>query len=66
MQVFGHHEVSILDGGLPKWLDENHPVVKDPPPSHAPVKYNAKMRKDLVKNMEDVVKALRSKNAQVI
>ena len=65
LQVFGHQEVSVLDGGLPKWLAENHPVVKDPPPSHTPVKYNAKMRGELVKNLEEVVEALKNKDVQV-
>ena len=25
-RYFGHHEVAVLDGGLPKWLDEGRPV----------------------------------------
>jgi len=29
-RYFGHHEVAVLDGGLPKWLDEGRPVEEGP------------------------------------
>ena len=29
-RVFGHDRVRVLDGGLPKWLAEEHPVEKGP------------------------------------
>jgi thiosulfate/3-mercaptopyruvate sulfurtransferase len=28
-RVFGHDKVAILNGGLPKWLNEHHPVTDD-------------------------------------
>ena len=28
--VFGHQDIAILNGGLPKWLSENHPVTDQP------------------------------------
>lgn len=31
LQVFGHRDVALLDGGLPKWLDEGRPVEDLPP-----------------------------------
>ena len=31
-RVYGHDDVSILDGGLDKWLAEGRPVTADPPP----------------------------------
>ena len=30
-RVFGHHDVAVLDGGLPKWLAEGRPVEDLPP-----------------------------------
>lgn len=32
-QLFGHNQVSILDGGLPKWLAKGGPVVSGPHPN---------------------------------
>lgn len=29
-RYFGHREVAVLDGGLPKWLDEGRPVAEGP------------------------------------
>lgn len=29
-RYFGHHEVAVLDGGLPKWLNEGRPVEEGP------------------------------------
>ncbi len=31
LRVFGHRDVAILDGGLPKWLAEGRPVTDEPP-----------------------------------
>ncbi|NKI33034.1 sulfurtransferase [Croceivirga thetidis] len=28
-KVMGHNEVAVLDGGLPNWIDEGHPTVKN-------------------------------------
>jgi thiosulfate/3-mercaptopyruvate sulfurtransferase len=32
LRAFGHDKVTILDGGLPKWRAENHPVTAMPAP----------------------------------
>ncbi|MEL6477908.1 MAG: 3-mercaptopyruvate sulfurtransferase [Pseudomonadota bacterium] len=29
-RVFGHQDVAVLDGGLPKWMAEGHPVEDEP------------------------------------
>jgi thiosulfate/3-mercaptopyruvate sulfurtransferase len=31
LRAFGHPDVAVLDGGLPKWLAEGRPVDDDPP-----------------------------------
>ncbi|MEM9782985.1 MAG: 3-mercaptopyruvate sulfurtransferase, partial [Pseudomonadota bacterium] len=30
-RLFGHKDVAVLDGGLPKWIAEGHPVEEDAP-----------------------------------
>ena len=32
-KVFGHDDVAVLDGGLPKWKAEGHPLEDGPPAS---------------------------------
>ena len=31
-RAMGHKDVAVLDGGLPKWMKEGHPVTDDPTP----------------------------------
>src|SRR5260370_7735901 len=31
-RAMGHKDVAVLDGGLPKWMKESHPVTDDPTP----------------------------------
>ena len=64
-QAFGHSDISILDGGLSKWFAEDLPVSTDDPNSITPVNYNAIPREDLVKNMNEVIEALRKGDIQV-
>jgi thiosulfate/3-mercaptopyruvate sulfurtransferase len=49
-RVFGHREVSVLDGGLPKWLAESRPVEEGPARSpqerHFTARYQAMMVAD--------------------
>ena len=63
--MFGHSDVSILDGGLPRWLHEGGPINTDSATTPTPVSYTAALNKDLVRNMEDIVEALKNKNVQV-
>ena len=64
-QVFGHRNVSILDGGYQKWQEEGHPVNTNAPPIFIPTEYKAQFRAELVKGMGDVVQALREGKVQV-
>src|SRR5260370_1067057 len=31
-RAMGHKDVAVLDGGLPKWMKEGHPITDDPTP----------------------------------
>jgi len=49
-RVFGHDNVSVLDGGLPKWVAEGHPVTSEassPIPGTFTAAYRPKMVRDL-------------------
>lgn len=51
---FGHEKISVLEGGLPKWLREKKPVetgeptLPQPPKEVATVRYTAKLNEKLV------------------
>jgi thiosulfate/3-mercaptopyruvate sulfurtransferase len=66
-RVFGHKDVAVLDGGLPKWLAEGRPVedrAPQPRERHFTARYDnlmvrdlAQMRSNLVGKREQVVDA---------
>jgi thiosulfate/3-mercaptopyruvate sulfurtransferase len=64
-RVFGHARVAVLDGGLPKWRAEGRPVAVGAP-SHAPRTFVAGFRRELVRDLPDMVEIQRSRVEQVI
>ncbi|MEI8393739.1 MAG: 3-mercaptopyruvate sulfurtransferase [Rhodospirillaceae bacterium] len=65
MRVFGHRDVSVLDGGLPKWLAENRPV-EDLPPVPRQRHFNATYDHTLVRELDQIRENLETKREQVI
>jgi thiosulfate/3-mercaptopyruvate sulfurtransferase len=55
LEMYGHPNLKLMDGGRKKWLDENRPVTKDVP-SPAPTNYRA----------SEPDQALRAKREQVL
>jgi thiosulfate/3-mercaptopyruvate sulfurtransferase len=64
-RAMGHKEVSILDGGLPKWMAEGHPVTDDPTPPRER-HFTARLNGDLVRSIDDVRHLLDSKREQIV
>jgi thiosulfate/3-mercaptopyruvate sulfurtransferase len=54
-KLYGHEHVSILDGGLPKWIAEGGPVESGPPNDIKPVKYTGKYHKELHRTFEETL-----------
>ncbi len=52
-RVMGHDKVFVLDGGLPKWLAERHPVTNKPT-IIKPAPFSATLRPELVRSADDV------------
>lgn len=65
MRVFGHQDVAILDGGLPKWLAENRPV-EDLPPAPRQRHFNATYVHTLVREVDQVLANIGGKREQVL
>ena len=59
-RVFGHDAVAVLDGGLPKWEREGHPVDTSAPATVAATGFSAHFRPGLVKSAQHVLEAIES------
>ena len=64
-RIFGHENVAILDGGLHKWLVEGRPTSGSENIWH-PSHFLASFNTDMVRNAEQVMENLQSKNELVI
>lgn len=64
-RVFGNNNVSVLDGGIPKWLREGRPT-DDMPPMPRERHFTARVDTTLVRTAEDVLKDVQSGRAQVV
>jgi thiosulfate/3-mercaptopyruvate sulfurtransferase len=65
LRVFGHTNVAILDGGLPKWLAEGRPV-DDKIPHPEPYRFAARFNGELVRDKARLRANLSSKVEQVL
>jgi thiosulfate/3-mercaptopyruvate sulfurtransferase len=66
LEMYGHKDIKLMDGGRKKWADENRPMTKDVP-SSAKSTYTAQAPNTALRARRDeVLKALsNSKNAMV-
>src|SRR6266480_4410442 len=64
-RLFGAEKVFILDGGLPKWMDEGRPLQQGAV-LRAPRTFRAHKRSELVASLDAVRAALQNNTAQVV
>ena len=66
LEMYGHKDVKLMDGGRKKWTEENRPTTKDVP-SPKKTSYEAKkLDKDLRAKRDEVLKALDDKKAALV
>ena len=65
LRLFGHHNVAILDGGLPKWKAEGRPL-ETAIPSPQPRAFTARFDPALVRDKAALVGNLTSQHEQVV
>jgi len=64
-RTFGHTDISVLDGGLPKWLREGRPV-EDLPPVPRTRHFVARFNRLLLRDYDHVLANVETQNEQVI
>ncbi|MEW5703233.1 MAG: 3-mercaptopyruvate sulfurtransferase [Pseudomonadota bacterium] len=64
-RVFGHRDVAVLDGGLPKWIREGRPV-DDRPVEPNKRHFTPRVNNFLVRNTEQVLANIESGREQLV
>lgn len=54
LRLFGHDQVAVLDGGLPKWRAEKRPVQSGPAAQVAPAVFQPAFRSGMVRRLNDM------------
>jgi len=65
LRYAGHERVSLLDGGLARWVAEGRPVTGDVP-RFPPADFAAVPRPELLRGKADVLRVLRAGGAQIV
>ncbi len=64
-RIFGHDDVAVLDGGLPKWLDEGRPS-EDGPARPGERHFSARMNTLMLRDRDQVLDNIESKREQLL
>lgn len=65
LRVFGHKNVALLDGGLPKWLAEGRPVTRQVPKPR-PARFTAQLDRSRVRDKAQLMANLGEAREQVL
>jgi thiosulfate/3-mercaptopyruvate sulfurtransferase len=65
-RVFGKEDVAILEGGFSKWKMERRPIEDGEPPPRQERHFTARYQGVLVKDRNDVLRAIRSGREQLV
>ena len=66
LRLFGHDQVAVLDGGLPKWRAEQRALESGPPSVVAPAQYRSALRAGLLRGLGDVRDNIRTRRELVL
>jgi len=65
-RLFGHQDVAVLDGGLPKWQREGRRVTDGPPRISGERHFTARMNNAMVRDLDQMRRNLQTKRTQVV
>jgi thiosulfate/3-mercaptopyruvate sulfurtransferase len=66
MRLFGHEQVAVLDGGLPKWLAEGRPTEAGDPPPPSPETFVPDLQARRLAGIGDVKRVLEDGSTLVL
>jgi thiosulfate/3-mercaptopyruvate sulfurtransferase len=66
MRLFGHEQVAVLDGGLPKWRSEGRALHSGLAAAVVPAVFRTALRAGLLRGLGDVLENLRSQRELVL
>ena len=64
-RVFGHDDVAVLDGGLPKWKAEGHPLEEGPAAKPQERHFTARYQAMMVRDKSDMLQAVAQGDAAI-
>jgi thiosulfate/3-mercaptopyruvate sulfurtransferase len=64
-RVFGHDDVAILDGGLPKWKAEGYPLEDGPAVKPQERHFTARYQAMMVRDRDEMMKAVSTSSTQI-
>jgi thiosulfate/3-mercaptopyruvate sulfurtransferase len=65
-RVFGHEDVTVLDGGFPAWERAGYEIETGPPRAKMERHFTVQMRGDLVRDVNDVKRAIETGRAPLL
>ena len=65
-KAMGHEAIAVLDGGLPEWVSQGYATEKIEDLDISPGDFVAELNPTMVKNMEDVISNIKSKESSVL
>lgn len=65
-RVMGVEDVSVLNGGLPKWKREGRPLDSGEPTARSTRHFTARRNLDLVRDADDVKAVVKDKSAEIV
>lgn len=65
-KAMGHSNIYVLEGGLPEWIRENFPTEKTKKITYTKGDFEAKLQPELIKNKEQILKNIKTREAVLI
>jgi thiosulfate/3-mercaptopyruvate sulfurtransferase len=65
-RVMGVDDVSVLNGGLPKWKREGRPIESGEPIGRTARHFTARRNADLVRDASDIKRLIKDKSAEIV
>ena len=64
-RFFGHDNVAVLDGGLPKWIKDGYEISSSPA-TPSSTTFECNRRNDLVKSLDDIKDIIKGNTEQIV